>query len=125
MSHNTDLVITNSTFPCYYGRVYKSCLLILTFGGGKRIADKERHGDHQKLKMLYLAKFFSEETDDQHPLTMPEIIKKLSLYGVNADRKTLYLDFAELRDFGLDIIAEQVSQTSAIISAAEILNFRS
>ena len=39
---------------------------------------KERKGLHQKLKMLYLAKIFAEETDDQHSLTMPEIIEKLS-----------------------------------------------
>ena len=71
---------------------------------------KRRRGDHQKLKMLYLARIFYEETDDRHSLTMPEIIKKLSLYGVNADRKTLYLDFDELRDFGMDIIAEQVGR---------------
>ena len=74
------------------------------------MAGKERRGDHQKLKMLYLAKIFSEETDDQHSLTMPEIIEKLTMYGVNADRKTLYLDFDELRDFGLDIIADQVGR---------------
>lgn len=63
-------------------------------------------GIHQKLKMLYLAKIFAEETDEQHPLTMPEIINKLHAYDVNADRKTLYTDFDELRDFGFDIIAE-------------------
>ena len=66
---------------------------------------KERKGDNQKLKMLYLTRIFSEETDDQHALTMQQIIKKLSSCGVNADRKTLYLDFEELRRFGLDIIA--------------------
>ncbi|MBQ8305865.1 MAG: WYL domain-containing protein [Blautia sp.] len=71
------------------------------------MANKERKGDNQKLKMLYLAKIFSEETDDLHFLTMPEIIARLSSYGVNADRKTLYLDFEELRHFGLDIIAEK------------------
>ena len=74
------------------------------------MAGKERRGDHQKLKMLYLAKIFSEETDDQHALTMAEIIEKLSRCGVNADRKTLYLDFDELRDFGMDITAEQVGR---------------
>ena len=68
----------------------------------------ERKGDNQKLKMLYLVKIFSEETDDQHPLTMPEIIQKLAAYGVNANRKTLYQDFEELREYGLDIIANKV-----------------
>ncbi|MCI7145137.1 MAG: WYL domain-containing protein [Clostridiales bacterium] len=66
---------------------------------------KSRRGDNQKLKMLYLAKIFFEETDDEHYLTMPQIIDKLASCGVNADRKTLYLDFEELRRFGLDIIS--------------------
>ena len=72
------------------------------------MAGKERAGDNQKLKMLYLLKIFSEETDDLHPLTMPEIISKLAAYGVNANRKTLYLDFEELRNFGVDIISNKV-----------------
>lgn len=67
----------------------------------------ERKGRNQKLKMLYLMKIFSEETDDNHYLTMPEIIQKLSTYGVNADRKTLYQDFDELRKFGCDILTFQ------------------
>lgn len=67
----------------------------------------ERKGENQKLKMLYLVQIFSRETDDTHKLTMPEIISKLAAEGVNADRKTLYQDFEELRRFGLDIIAEK------------------
>ena len=64
-------------------------------------------GPNQKLKLLYLMKIFMEETDEQHPLTMPEIISKLNACGINADRKTLYMDFEELRTFGLDIISEK------------------
>ena len=64
-------------------------------------------GMNQKLKQLYLVKIFTEETDDQHGLTLPEIISRLNAYGVNADRKTLYQDFEELRVFGFDIIGEQ------------------
>ena len=67
----------------------------------------ERKGYNQKLKMLYLLKIFSEETDDAHALTMPEIIARLAAYGVNADRKTVYQDLEELRNFGCDIIAER------------------
>lgn len=65
-------------------------------------------GENQKLKMLYLSKIFAEQTDDEHGLTMPEIIERLAACGVNADRKTLYLDFEELRRYGLDILSEQV-----------------
>ena len=75
------------------------------------MAGKERKGCRQKQKMLYLAKIFSEETDDRHALTMSEIIERLALCGVNADRKTLYQDFDELRDFGMDIIADQVGRS--------------
>ena len=67
----------------------------------------ERKGENQKLKMLYIVDLFSRETDDTHKLTMPEIIAKLAADGVNADRKTLYQDFDELRRYGFDIIAEQ------------------
>ena len=67
----------------------------------------ERKGDHQKLKMLYLVKIFTEETDDNHALTVAQIIEKLNSCGVNADRKTLYQDFEELRTYGLDINVRQ------------------
>lgn len=67
-------------------------------------------GENQKLKQLYLVKIFSEETDDQHGLTLPGIVSKLNAYGVNADRKTLYQDFEDLRTFGYDIIGEQVGR---------------
>ena len=65
-----------------------------------------------KLKMLYLAKIFSEETDDMHGLTMPQIIEKLEQYDIKADRKTLYQDFEELRQFGYDLISEQVGHNT-------------
>ena len=70
----------------------------------------ERKGEKQKQKMLYLMKIFSEETDDTHFLSMHEIIQKLADHGVNADRKTLYVDFNELRDFGFDIIPEKIGR---------------
>ena len=67
----------------------------------------ERAGEKQRLKMLYIVKILSEETDDTHSLTMNEIIQRLAEHGVNADRKTLYTDFEELRDFGVDILMEK------------------
>ena len=67
--------------------------------------------DNQKLKLLYLAKIFSEETDEEHGLTMPQIIQKLDEYGIRAERKTLYQDFDELRNFGMDIVCNQDGRT--------------
>ena len=58
-------------------------------------------GENQKLKLLYLEKILREETGLQKGLTLKEIILRLKQYGVNADRKTLYADFDELRNFGM------------------------
>lgn len=47
-------------------------------------------GINQKLKLLYLVRIFREQTDDNHKLTISDIIEKLNGYDVNADRKTLW-----------------------------------
>ncbi len=67
-------------------------------------------GNNQKLKLLYLAKIFSEETDEDHGLTVAEIAARLRSYDVSADRKTLYLDLEELRRFGMDIVSTRVGK---------------
>ena len=61
---------------------------------------------NQKLKLLYLLRILSEETDDQHGLSLKEIADRLKLYDIKADRKTLYQDFEDLRLFGADIIRQ-------------------
>ena len=43
----------------------------------------------QKLKILYLMKILYEQTDDNHSITMPQIISALGAYGVNAERKSI------------------------------------
>ncbi len=58
---------------------------------------------NQKLKILYLMKILLESTDENHGLTLGEISKKLSEYGVAAERKSLYDDMETLRVYGLDI----------------------
>ena len=59
--------------------------------------------ERQKLKLLYLARILMTQTDDAHPLTMPELLAALSEYGIAAERKSIYDDIAALRDFGMDI----------------------
>lgn len=70
----------------------------------------ERKGIHQRQKMLYIVKILSEETDENHMLTLQEIIQRLADCGVNVDRKTLYTDFEELREFGFDILMEKIGR---------------
>jgi predicted DNA-binding transcriptional regulator YafY len=61
-------------------------------------------GSNQKLKLLHLAKIFFTHTDDLHGLTVPDMIHHLAGCDIAADRKTIYADLNELRQFGLDIV---------------------
>ena len=64
-------------------------------------------GNNQKLKLLYMAKIFAEKTDEDHGISVQDMISLLNRYEVNADRKTIYLDLEELRHFGMDIVSNQ------------------
>ena len=66
---------------------------------------------NQKLKIMYLMKILLEETDETHDITLNEIVKKLKLYNVTAERKSLYDDIENLRQFGFDIIGSQYDRT--------------
>ena len=68
-------------------------------------------GSNQKLKIVYLIKILTEKTDEQHSITMNEIISELKAYGVNAERKSLYNDIENLRQYGLNIVGEQHDRT--------------
>lgn len=64
-------------------------------------------GPNQKLKLLYLAKLLAERTDEEHGISMAEILAGLASYGVAAERKSIYDDLENLRSFGMDIVANQ------------------
>lgn len=57
----------------------------------------------QKLKLLYIIKILSEETDEQHPVSTKELIDRLAAYDISAERKSIYTDIEALIDFGYDI----------------------
>ena len=58
----------------------------------------------QKQKLLYVAKFFLEHTDENHPAQTPQILEYLEKNDIKAERKSIYDDIATLCDFGYDII---------------------
>lgn len=59
---------------------------------------------HKKLKLLYIARFFYEQTDEAHPASLSDIIQYLADMGISAERKAIYDDIELLRLYGLDII---------------------
>lgn len=62
---------------------------------------------NQKNKILYIMKILLEKSDENHKLTVVDIIKELENYGISAERKSIYSDIEYLKDFGLDIIVER------------------
>ena len=57
----------------------------------------------KKLKLLYLAKYLEEETDQEHPAGMPELLAYLTANGISAERKSVYDDLRLLESFGMDV----------------------
>ncbi|MCR5195944.1 MAG: WYL domain-containing protein [Pseudobutyrivibrio sp.] len=65
-------------------------------------------GANQKLKLSYLCKIMQEKTDDEHSLTLTQIMNLLEGYGITAERKSLYDDFAVMTDkLGIEVIKTQ------------------
>ncbi|MBQ9991533.1 MAG: WYL domain-containing protein [Lachnospiraceae bacterium] len=62
---------------------------------------------NQKLKLLYLMKILLEKTDENHGLTMSELLLSLEAYGISSERKSIYSDIESLRQYGMDIIGEK------------------
>ena len=58
-------------------------------------------GTNQKFKLYRLAQIMLEKTDDEHYITMPEILSSLEAYGVTADRKSIYNDLRDLEVLGI------------------------
>lgn len=68
-------------------------------------------GNNQKLKIVYLMKVLLDNTDETHSITMTEIISLLEAYGISAERKSIYDDIENLRQYGMDIIGKQQDRT--------------
>ncbi len=73
----------------------------------------------QRLKILYLYKIMLEQTDENHHITMSEIISQLELYGISAGRKALYEDIEALRTFGLDIKQLKGNTSGYLVASRE------
>lgn len=59
---------------------------------------------NQKLKLLYLLKILTEQTDEEHCMSAQALIEALGAYDIKAERKSIYDDIAQLMDFGYDIV---------------------
>lgn len=63
--------------------------------------------ENQKQKLLYIAKYLMEQTDENHAVSTPQLIEYLQSQGIKAERKSIYNDIDTLNDFGMDIIRSE------------------
>lgn len=62
---------------------------------------------NQKLKLPILMKIMLQKTDENHGLTMQQILSELSLYGIKAERKSIYMDFEDMAQLGVEVICDR------------------
>ena len=59
---------------------------------------------HKKLKILYLAQCLQQQSDEEHPVSINDMIAYLEAMDIPAERKAIYDDLELLRAFGMDIV---------------------
>ena len=59
---------------------------------------------YQKLKPLYIMNYLLQNSDEDHPVTVNQIISYLESHGIFAERKSIYSNIEALQNFGLDIV---------------------
>lgn len=72
---------------------------------------------NQKLKMLYLMRILEEKTDENHVLSVSQLINELQRYDIAAERKSIYDDIEALRVFGLDIVTMRRKTTGYYLAS--------
>ena len=67
---------------------------------------------NQKLKLLYLCRYLLRRSDEDHPVTVAQMIEYLARQDIAAERKSVYDDMEALRLFGLDVQAVRVGSAT-------------
>ncbi len=63
--------------------------------------------EYTKERFLTVMELLRRETDEEHHLSVPELLARLDQRGITANRKSLYRDIAALQDHGWDIMLDQ------------------
>lgn len=72
----------------------------------------------QKIKALYILKILQEKTDEQHAISVQELIDELGRYEISAERKSIYRDIKVLQEFGYDIVSSKSKDLSGYYLAS-------
>ena len=59
---------------------------------------------YQKLKPFYIMNYLLQNSDEDHLISVSQLIDHLAAYGISCERKSIYDDIDALRFYGLDIV---------------------
>ena len=60
-------------------------------------------GERQKEKLIRILELLMRHTDDEHGISISELISMLAELGISAERKSIYDDFSVLSDLGFTV----------------------
>lgn len=70
-----------------------------------------------KNRPLYILKYLWDNTDEEHPAIITDILSHLEKNGINTNRKTVASDLADLQDSGFDIVFTKSRQNKYFIGS--------
>ena len=63
--------------------------------------------DYLFWRILHVLQLLWEQSDEKHPITASEFLRRLEEKGIRCERKTIYSDLKDLEEFGFDVIRTQ------------------
>jgi predicted DNA-binding transcriptional regulator YafY len=74
----------------------------------------------RKNRLLFLLDLLNRETDEEHPITIVEIIDRLNAEGFSANRKTVAGDINTLMAHGVDVVCNRSRQNQYFIGNRQL-----
>ncbi len=60
---------------------------------------------YTKMKLLYIKEFLEKNSDEEHPVSVEDIIEMLLSKDIECERKSIYSDVKTLKESGMDILS--------------------
>lgn len=73
----------------------------------------------KKSRILYLAKYLLEESDEKNPVTINDIVENLNKQGIKVGRRTVPDDIKELLEIGMDIVVVKSTQNKYFVGTRD------
>ena len=72
----------------------------------------------EKNRPLIVFRYLWENTDEEHPAIIKDILEYLESKGIHSNRKTVAADLLDLQDSGFDVFAPKAVRTSILSAIA-------